>query len=103
MSAELFWDLVEPALADGRLDRGTIMGNDCVRCGKEFVAMPEHRSGSLVVKLTAARVAQLVDAGRGLSFAPAGRTFKEWVEVPVEHHEEWEALIEEARLLAGRR
>lgn len=97
--SDRFWDEVAPLLAAGRLDEGTMFGFACVRAGKEFVAMPGHRSDGMVVKLPAPRVAELVETGRGEPVAPAGKVFKEWVEIAVT--EEWGPYLAEALDFAG--
>ncbi|MGI9646467.1 MAG: hypothetical protein ACR2O6_14270 [Ilumatobacteraceae bacterium] len=93
-----FWDVAEPFLATGRLVEGTMMGHQCLRTagGNGFVATVERSSGNLVVKLPKARVAELVESGEGLAFAPAGKVFKEWVAMPAFDEERWTALIEES-------
>jgi hypothetical protein len=74
---ELFWDLVEPMYADPAVQRSTMMGLPCVRFDGRFFASLDRRTGTLLVKLPAERVRQLIDAGRGQPFAPAGRTFRD--------------------------
>ena len=76
-----------------------MFGNRCVRAGKAFVAMPGHMSDGMVVKLPAARVTELVAAGRGTPVAPAGRTFKEWVEISADE-EDWGPYLDEALTFA---
>ena len=93
---ELFWRLVGDALQAGTLTRGTIMGKPCVRRGDDFVAMPHSRTGALVVKLDRGRVQELIEAGTGEEFAPAGRVFKAWVLVPEAQESVWAELIAEA-------
>lgn len=93
---ELFWDLVEP-MYDERVSRSTMMGFPCVRVDGDFFASLDHRSGDLLVKLPKDRVEELVLAGTGQPFAPAGRTFREWVSIPNEDEDTWSALIAEAR------
>ncbi len=93
---ELFWDLVEP-LYDTHVTRSTMMGFPCVRFDGSFFASLDHRSGDLIVKLPKERVEKLVEDGTGIPFAPAGRTFKEWVSVPAEDEATWSALIAEAQ------
>lgn len=93
---ELFWDLVGP-MFDDHVDRSTMMGLPCVRIDGAFFASLDHRSGNLIVKLPPDRVSELVHAGTGLAFAPAGRTFREWVAIPDEDEELWRKLIAEAR------
>jgi hypothetical protein len=41
----------------------------------------------MVVKLPAERVAEILESGKGLPVAPAGKVFKEWVEIIAA--EEW--------------
>ena len=98
---ELFWDLVEPMYADPAVRRSTMMGFPCVRAGDRFFASLEHRTGALLVKLPAERVAELVAAGHGEPFAPAGRVFREWVAVPRPDRRRWRRLLAEARDFAG--
>ncbi len=93
--AALFWDVAQPLLAAGHAVEGELMRSRCIRVGKEFLAMPEYRTGDLVVKLPAARVAELIDEGEGLAFAPAKKVFKEWVQVPRRDEALWTGLLAE--------
>ena len=97
---EHFWELAEPHLASGRLVEGTMMGHQCLRSGATdgFVATVARRTGNVVVKLPKARVAELIDQGVGLPFAPAGKVFREWVELPDVDEPTWERLLEESIL-----
>jgi hypothetical protein len=74
-----------------------MMGFPCLRVSGAFFASCDHRSGDLIVKLPRHRVDQLVAAGVGKPFAPAGRTFREWVLIDDRDEARWVALIEEAR------
>lgn len=93
---ELFWRLAAELQAeDPRVVEGTIMNGRCLRVGKEFLALPEFKGSGLVVKLPKARVSELVAAGHGQPFAPAGRVFKEWVSIPEPSRERWLGLLRE--------
>jgi hypothetical protein len=94
---ELFWDLVEPMYADPAVQRSTMMGLPCVRLDGRFFASLDRRTGALLVKLSSERVRQLIDAGHGQPFTPAGRTFREWVAITVPDRRRWQALLAEAR------
>jgi hypothetical protein len=94
---ELFWDLVEPMYADPAVQRSTMMGLPCVRFDGRFFASLDRRTGALLIKLPADRVRQLIDAGHGQPFAPAGRTFREWAAISVPDRRRWQALLTEAR------
>jgi hypothetical protein len=94
---ELFWDLVEPMYADPAVCRSTMMGLPCVRLDGRFFASLDRRSGALLVRLPAQRVAQIIASGHGEAFAPAGRVFREWVAVPRPDRRRWRSLLAEAR------
>ncbi len=90
-----FWDIAGELMSeDDRLVEGTIMGQPCLRLDGEFVAMPEHRSTRMVVKLDASRVEALIESGIAESFSPAGKIFREWAAIAEPHH--WEKLLREA-------
>jgi hypothetical protein len=93
---ELFWELVEPLHADPAVTRSTMMGLPCVRLAGQFFASLDRRTGALVVKLPEHRVAELITAGDGQPFAPAGRTFRAWVAVPEPDRLLWGRLLTEA-------
>lgn len=94
---EPFWDAVEPLLGQPGVDEGTLMGFPCVRVGGEFFAMPRHDSGDLVIKVSKARVAELIAAGTGQPFGPGKKVFKEWVLVDKTQMASWPGLLDEAK------
>jgi hypothetical protein len=98
--ADFFWESAAPALAHDDVAVGTMMGFPCLRISGAFFASYDHRSGDLIVKLPRPRVEQLIDAGAGKPFAPAGRTFREWVLIDDRDQARWTALIDEARRFA---
>lgn len=100
-ATDFFWDLAEPFLADPDTSIGTLMGFPCLRVRNAFFATCDHRSGDLIVKVPESRVAELIGSGGGQPFAPAGRTFREWVLVADRDPDRWEALLHEARHFAG--
>src|SRR2546430_886511 len=61
-----------------------------------FSASLDRRSGALLVKLPQPRVGQLITAGHGEPFAPAGRVFREWVAIPTPDRRRWQRLLAEA-------
>ncbi|MEM9072178.1 MAG: hypothetical protein AAGE52_26970 [Myxococcota bacterium] len=97
MTAEtMFWELAEELQADDkRVVEGTIMNSRCLRVGKDFLALVNHKGSGLVVKLPRERVAELIEEGVGESFAPAGRVFREWVSIPKPNRKRWRALLRE--------
>jgi hypothetical protein len=98
---DLFWEVSAAALAHGDVATGTMMGLPCLRVSGAFFATRDHRSGALIVKLPRDRVRQLVQAGAGKPFAPAGKPFREWILIGDRDPARWAALIDEARVFAG--
>lgn len=94
---ELFWVLAEELQEDEAVTESTMMGFPCLRVNKDFFTSLERHTNNLIVKLPAGRVAGLVADGTGMAFAPAGRTFKEWVQLPAADEELWRALMTEAK------
>ena len=93
---EEFWALAEPLLAQAGVTRSTMMGFPCLRLDGDFFASCDHRTGELVVKLDAPRVAELLAAGKAEPFAPNGRQFREWAVIPIRRRRAWAALLDEA-------
>jgi hypothetical protein len=99
----LFWKLaVELMRRDRRIVESTIMNGRCLRVGAEFLALCDYKGSGLVVKLPKERVAELVAAGWGRPFAPAGRVFGEWLSVPKPDRKRWLALLREGIDYVGR-
>jgi hypothetical protein len=94
--ADRFERLAEALLRRPDVSRGTMMGFPCLRASGGFFACVHHEGDSLIVKLPARRVADEVDIGQGEPFAPAGRVFREWLLIPLEHSRRWKGLLEEA-------
>lgn len=93
---ELFWELAaELQSEDARVVEGTVMNSRCLRVGAEFLAFAAHKGSGMVVKLPAQRVDELIAAGIGAPFAPAGRVFKKWVSLPKPDRRRWRALLRE--------
>ena len=89
-----FWDIADEFIMTGKVEEGTMMGHHCLRSttGGGFVATVERETGNMVVKLSKDTVAGLVESGEGLSFAPAGKVFREWVAIPDKRR--WAELVE---------
>lgn len=100
----LFDELAEELCAeDPAVSRSTMMGFPCLRVDGAFAASFDHRTGDLVVKLPRERVAEAVDAGEGLPFAPAGKVFREWLAIPDRDEDHWRRrAIEAIAFVSGR-
>lgn len=92
----LFWALAARLSEENpRVVESTIMNGPCLRVGDEFLALVDFKGSGMVVKLPRDRVAELIEAGVGRSFAPAGRVFKEWVSIPDADEVLWADLLRE--------
>ncbi|MFI7063844.1 hypothetical protein ACIBL3_22850 [Kribbella sp. NPDC050124] len=89
-------ELTDDLLYDPAIGRSTMMGYPCIRLAGRFLASYDEKSGRLVVKLPAARVAELVADGTGQEFAPAGKVFREWVALGPAERDRWQTLLAEA-------
>ena len=92
----LFWEVSEPLLSSGVAERGTMMGYPCLRTEGKFFASLEKNTDSLIVKLPAQRVKELIDLGQAHPFAPNGRVFREWALIDDPDPEQWAAFLQEA-------
>src|SRR3954469_7533699 len=92
-AGDLYDELTDDLLYDPAIGRATMMGYPCVRLAGKFVASYDDKAGGLVVKLPHDRVVQLVEDGSGDPFAPAGRTFREWVSVSIVDRTQWQTLL----------
>ncbi len=55
--------------------------------------MPNYKGPGVVVKLARDTVADMIEAGEGAPFAPAGKVFKEWVLVEEFDEGRWQELL----------
>ena len=82
-------------LATGRaIERGSIFHSVGLSTGGKFFAIPVR--GELLLKLPAARVAELVASETGHPFQTGGRTMREWVCVRPESEAACYRYMEEA-------
>lgn len=73
-----------------------MMKSPCLRYQGDFVAMMFEREDCLIVKLSADRVDALIASGIGLEFNFTKKTFKQWVLIPRQLEDEFEAYVIEA-------
>jgi hypothetical protein len=93
---ELYEELTDDLLYDPAVGRATMMGYPCIRLAGRFLASYDEKMGGLVVKLPRERVGEVIAAGKGEPFAPAGKVFREWVAIPSPDRKLWRTLLAEA-------
>ena len=82
-------------------DGGSGFGSHAIKINKSIFAMLVNER--LIVKLPAARVAELISSGQGLAFdAGKGKPMKEWVALSVDD-DACRELVAEAMAFVGRR
>jgi hypothetical protein len=82
-------------------DGGTGFGSNAIKINKSIFAMLVNNQ--LVVKLPAARVAELISTGDGAPFdAGKGKPMKEWVELTVVDDDACRRLVAEAMAFVSR-
>jgi hypothetical protein len=83
-------------------DGGTGFGSNAIKINKSIFAMLVN--SQLVVKLPAARVAELISTGDGVPFdAGKGKPMKEWVELTADDEDACRRLVAEAMAFVSRR
>jgi hypothetical protein len=92
-----FWQIAKNFTRLQNISRGSLMGFPCLRYQGEFFATADHRSGDLIVRLPATRVKELIAEGKGQAFAPAGKIFREWIQVSERNARYWKDLMQEAK------
>ena len=78
----------------------TMMGSPCLRYHGEFMTMMFDKADSLIVKVSADRVNELIEEGVGNEFNYTGKRFKEWVLIPLEFEDQYPDLVYEAMMYA---
>ena len=63
LKKSLFWELAEPLLISGVVEKGTMMGFPCLRVDDKFFASLEKNTNNLIVKLSAQWVSDLIGQG----------------------------------------
>ena len=90
----------DPRVDDPSVAKAKGFGSKGLKVARKLFAF--HSKERLVLKLPAARVAALVEAGVGSSYDPGhGRVMKEWVAIGLERRSQWRRLAEEALALAA--
>jgi len=90
----------ESIMREDGVRRSTMMKTPCLRYNGEFLAMMFEKEDALIVKVSPERVSELIDTGKGMEFNFTKKRFKEWVLIPLESQNEYEAYINEALIYA---
>lgn len=78
------------------VEESTMMKTPCLRYRGSFLAMMFDKADALIIKVSPERVDVLVSRGIGGEFNFTKKRFKEWVLIPLEFQDDYEAYISEA-------
>lgn len=87
---------VEKALLEEGVEQSTMMKTPCLRYKGEFMAMMFDKENALIIKLSPARVNELIAEGKGMEFNFTKKRFKEWVLISLDYENEHENYIYES-------
>ena len=71
----------------------TMMKTPCLCYKGDFMAMMFDKEDALIIKVAPERVDELIASGKGLEFNFTKKKFKEWVLIPSEYEDDYEAYI----------
>jgi len=77
-------------------EQSTMMGTPCLRYKGQFFAMMFEKEDALIIKVSKARVLELIENGLGREFNFTKKKFKEWVLIPETYENQYETLMLEA-------
>ena len=92
----IYEQAISAFLSEPGVEQSTMMNTPCLRYKGSFVTMMFDQEDALIVKVSPKRVDELIEIGKGMEFNYTKKRFKEWVLIPMEFQDEYEAYINEA-------
>lgn len=83
-------------LREEGVEQSTMMKTPCLRYKGAFLTMMFDKEEALIIKVSPDRVNEIIAEGQGNEFNFTKKRFKEWVLIPLEFEEGYEAYIYEA-------
>lgn len=87
---------VSAMLAIEDVEESTMMKTPCLRYKGAFLGMMFDKEEALIVKVSPERVNELIAEGKGMEFNFTKKRFREWVLIPLEFQDDYEAYMIEA-------
>jgi len=78
------------------VEQSTMMKTPCLRYKGNFMAMMFEKEQALIVKVSPARVDELIVEGNGKAFNFTKKRFKEWVLIPLDYENKYESYMYES-------
>ncbi len=91
-----YTEAVEKIILEEGVELSTMMSSPCLRYMGNFIAMMFDREDALIIKVARERVDDLIAEGIGREFNFTKKKFKEWVLIPSDYENRYEAFIYEA-------
>jgi hypothetical protein len=89
-------EIADKIVLEPGVEISTMMKTPCLRYKGDFIAMMFEKEDSLIIKVAPTRVDELIKDGKGMEFNFTKKKFKEWVLIPQEFEDDYEAYIREA-------
>ena len=94
---------VDKIARESGVEHSTMMKSPCLRYKGDFMAMMFEKEDALIIKVSPQRVDELIEQGKGFEFNLTKKKFKEWVLIPLEFQEDYEAFVYESLNYAKRK
>ena len=91
-----YLEAVAKVLNENGVEESTMMKTACLRYKGDFMAMMFEKEDSLIIKVSPARVDELIEEGIGMEFNFTKKRFKEWVLIPLDFESDYESYIYES-------
>ena len=89
-------EIADKIALEPSVEISTMMKTPCLRYKGDFIAMMFEKEDTLIIKVAPTRVDELIGDGKGMEFNFTKKKFKEWVLIPQEFEDDYEAYIREA-------
>lgn len=89
-------DVVNIITQEEGVECSTMMKSPCLRYKGDFIAMMFEKEDALIIKVSPSRVNELIESGMGKAFNFTKKRFKEWVLIPIDYEDKYEAYIDES-------
>lgn len=94
--------IVHKITQENGVEESTMMKSPCLRYKGNFMAMMFSKEDALIIKVSPERVNEIIEDGKGREFNFTKKRFKEWVLIPLDFEDDFEAFIDEALAYAAK-
>ncbi len=91
-----YYQVVDKIIQEEGVEHSTMMKLPCLRYKGDFMTMMFEKEDALIIKVSPDRVNEIIVEGKGNEFNFTKKRFKEWVLIPIDYEDEYEAYIYES-------